>query len=470
MKKVTLFLAAAALLASCNREIGDDLTNGPNQKSTNTVHFSQSDLDGQLIPMSQSFNISSKAAVQLNYTYRAYAEPVNFGTWDHDGDNGTVTPEVPLNLAASAIFSVNDMVFVTWHMTDGPLAAGASSPLGGSITAYKQTGIGQYTFMDRVDFTDADYHELYVYQNTSSGHYEVFAVGQRNVQSSGYLLAGHNGAVVTRVDYDYLNDEFWEPGVTELPLPGVSANDIVAGASNYYVITGNGNGGSGGGIYEMDRNLAQVKKFNSTINDGIALEIDRTWSNSSHSYIYALDRQGTSKFRIHYLHTDNTGPSGITTWASDLNFVSDYNTGALGGINYERGDLTWAQRSGWGSSNPTDSLIASFGYYGIYSAGNGVGGMNHLKDLGPCLSTEFDEGLNVLYYADGDDGVSVLAMAGFNGGALINTYDVIGQFVPPTGGAFPSTFLVKELTVYQSRNIAMATGDAGVYFMQRNKF
>ena len=39
-----------------------------------------------------------------------------------------------------------------------------------------------------------------------------------------------------------------------------------------------------------------------------------------------------------------------------------------------------------------------------------------------------------------------------------------------SGGAFPSTFLVKELTVYQSRNIAMATGDAGVYFMQRNKF
>ncbi len=452
MKKILYFLAAGAFLASCNRDAGDDTTQGAQEGRTNVVHFEQSDLDGMLIDMNQSFNINAKAATQLNYTYRAYAEPVTIGTHD---------------MAASAIFAIDDLVFVTWHSNAGPVDPGASSSLAGSICAYKLSGIGQYTFMDRVDFTDADYHEVTAHRNSTTGNIEVFAVGQRNPQSSGYLLASHNGAVVTRIDYDYINDEFWEPSVLELPLPGVSANDIVAGASHLYAVTGDGEGGSDGGVYEFDRSMNQVKKLNTSINDGKAIVADETNLGTGFANLYVLDRVGASpaRYRIHAFNTTLAGDN--TTWGSSLSFISDLS--GVSTFNDERADLTWAQRP-FGASNAPDSLIASFGFEGIYSAGSGSNGMTNVKNLGPCLSTAYDANLAVLYYADGDDGVSVLAMDAFNGGALINTYDVIGQFAPPTGGLFPSDFLIKEMTVFQTRNIALAAGEAGVYFMQRDKF
>ncbi len=34
--------------------------------------------------------------------------------------------------------------------------------------------------------------------------------GRRDPGSSNYVLADHRGAVVTRMDYDFINDEFWE--------------------------------------------------------------------------------------------------------------------------------------------------------------------------------------------------------------------------------------------------------------------
>ena len=452
MKKILYFLAAGAFLASCNRDSDTDATTGAVEGRTNVYHFDQADLDGMLTPMNQSFNMNAKAATQLNYTYRAYAEPVTIGAHD---------------MAASAIFAIDDMVFVTWHSSAGPIVSGATSSLAGSICAYKLSGVGQYTFMDRVDFSDADYYELTAHRNSTTGNIEVFAVGQRNVEQSGYLLASHNGAVVTRIDYDYINDEFWEPSVKELPLPGVSANDIVAGASHLYVVTGDGEGGSDGGLYEFDRSMSQVKKVNSTINDGQAIIADNTTTSAISSSLYVLDRQGNSpaRYRIHEFSTSLAGDN--TSWSSNINFVSDLN--GVTAINDERADLTWAQHR-FGASNPTDSLIASFGYQGIYAAGSGANAMTNVKNLGPCLSTAYDANLAVLYYADGDDGVSVLAMEDFEGGALINTYDVIGQFAPPTGGIFPSDFLIKEMTVYQTRHLALAAGEAGVYFMQRDKF
>jgi len=449
MKKITLFAAAALLLASCNRDSTDVSSDAPAETRTNVVHFEQSDLDGMLIPMTQSFSISAKAAVQLNYTYRAYAEPVTIA--GHD-------------MAASAIYSEGDVVFVTWHSVSGPVPTGSTSSLAGSICAYKQTGIGQYTFMDRIDFTDADYHELTAHTNSSTGHIEVFAVGQR-ASTSGYLLSGHRGAVVTRVDYDYINDEFWEPGVKELPLPGVSANDIEAGASHLYIVTGDGQGGSDGGVYEVDRSLAQVKKVNNSINDGVAIIADATATSTSSSSMYVLERDAADKYSVHEFSTTYGGGSS-SGWASNLNFVSDATIASS--LDLERADMTWAQ---WrlGSSDPQDSLIISAGLNGIYRAGTGSNGITSVKDLGPCLSTAFDPGLSVLYYADGDDGVFVLAMDNFEGGALISTYDVIGQFTPPTGGVFPADFLIKEMSVYQTRNIALAAGEAGVYFLQRDK-
>jgi hypothetical protein len=331
--------------------------------------------------------------------------------------------------------------------------------------------------MDRVDFPEASYFELSASTNNQSGYYEIFMAGRRDPSSSNYVLADHRGAVVTRIDYDFFNDEFWESSAEELPLPGFAANDIVAAAAHYFVITGNGAGTDEGGLFQIDRSMSVVEKGDLlNIDDGIAVIVDPTTQlvnpgSSSSADVYTLDRSGSDyrikKASIIYDYTnDVTDFVGLTDYSE--NGVVSMTTS-----DGERGDLTWAQ--GPTSASATDSLIMAAGADGIFSAGPGGADFNTVANFGPCLSTEFDQGSGLLYYADASDGVKVLAMGGYvaNAGAGVNLYDVIGNFVPPTSASgnpnLPSGFYIKEIALYRSRNIALATGDAGVYFLQKNK-
>jgi hypothetical protein len=469
IKFFALALLTLILAQSCTREvpvaeqppvIGDPLIPViPNEVVMN--HYGIGELAGQLINLNDTFVLNNKnGAAPLSYTYRAYAEPVTFPTLG--GGNQT--------LSASAIFSINDMVFVTWHTTQ--------TTYGGAICAYKQSGIGRYTFMDRVDFPEASYFELSASTNNQSGYYEIFMAGRRDPSSSNYVLADHRGAVVTRIDYDFLNDEFWESSAEELPLPGFAANDIVAAAAHYFVITGNGAGTDEGGLFQIDRSMSVVEKgdlFN--IDDGIAVIVDPTTQlvtpgSSSSADVYTLDRSGSDyrikKASISYDYTsDQTNFIGLSSYSQN-------GAVAMATSDGERGDLTWAQGSSSGSA--TDSLIIAAGADGIFSNGASSGAdFNAVANFGPCLSTEFDPGSGLLYYADASDGVKVLAMGGYvaNAGAGVNLYDVIGNFVPPTSASgntnLPTSFYIKEIALYRSRNIALATGDAGVYFLQKNK-
>jgi hypothetical protein len=188
--------------------------------------------------------------------------------------------------------------------------------------------------------------------------------------------------------------------------------------------------------------------------------------------VYTLDRSGSDyrikKASISYDYTsDQTNFIGLSSYSQNGAVVMATSDG-------ERGDLTWAQGSSSGSA--TDSLIMAAGADGIFSNGASSGAdFNAVANFGPCLSTEFDPGSGLLYYADASDGVKVLAMGGYvaNAGAGVNLYDVIGNFVPPTSASgntnLPTSFYIKEIALYRSRNIALATGDAGVYFLQKNK-
>jgi len=62
MKKITLFLVAAAFLASCNRE--EALTSAQSGNSGNLFvkNYEASELQGMITPMAQSFGFSGKAA------------------------------------------------------------------------------------------------------------------------------------------------------------------------------------------------------------------------------------------------------------------------------------------------------------------------------------------------------------------------------------------------------------------------
>jgi hypothetical protein len=544
MKKITLFVAAVAVLASCNREDALTTQSGGNAGNLNVRNFEKSELQNMITPMSQSFGFNGKAsATQANYTYRSWAEPIQLDL-TLSGIPGTEAGVLikttggsnPINafvsLSASAAWSVNDMVFVVWHAAEtgiaGPLdnsnsynvnrnAAGALGPLvGGAITAYKQVGIGQYEYMDRVDFYDADYHELYGDVNASSGNYEIMMAGQRAQATSGYVLADHAGAVITRIDYDYVNDEFWENSFRELPLPGTSANDVVGAARRFYVTTG-GSGGVAvrGSVYEFDRNLSNINKgaYLESPYSGRAIAIDKqlkgtnvlspTPTELNTDDLFVLGTDG-NKVAL-YAETIIFNGVNSTNWNSSFtgNRVTDLTATSTEVHNLEeRADITIASSDDNPFTTGVDPIdrsndrifltlphAATNGNGSVFNL-NVVGGgtfLNEIPNIGNAISTEYDPGLDVLYVAMGGGGkaIKVIALDYFAGqSAVVNLHDVVGEFADPLLVNMPVTFYtgaapfvfsptiadVKEITVYGSRNIALAAGSQGVFFIQRDKY
>ena len=517
MKKITLFLAAAAVLASCNREEALTSAQGGNSGNLFVKNYEASELQGMITPMAQSFGFSGKAAgIQANYTYRGWAEPVQLDL-TVSGIPGTENLSAParyMDLSASAAWTVNDIVFVVWHAAevagqnaDSYNVNGSGPKVGGSITAYKQVGIGQYEFKDRVDFFDADYHEVYGDVNAGSGNYEIMMAGQRSTATSGYLLSGHEGAVVTRVDYDYINDEFWEGSIREIPLPGLAANDIVGAARRFYVTTGgSGNNSSAtGGVYELDRNLININKGESLTFSypGMAIAIDNNekqpgLENTDHMFVVGA-RGGGLELRHQFV----SWIPGIS--ATNFTLGAPMSFGVNDVSNLERGDITIAtspddpfrdpnlmpvpNRINWSPERTFVTLhsTSQAGAETVYNfSDNGVGGFtrNFVPNIGNAISTEYDSALDVLYVAMGGDAngkaVKVIALDRFAGQSpIINTYDVVGEFADPAIGVktlsngsqmTPTINDVKEITIYGSRNIAVAAGSQGVYFIQRDKF
>ena len=436
MKKVILSLVAlSTVLVSCNRE---GSTTDPTSSEARIVNYEKGELSGDLVEMNETFQIVGKEAAALSYSYKAYAEPPFVNS---------------IRTNATSVTSIRDVVFVTWHTLAGPY--------GGAITAYKlNNGTGKYEFTDRIDFVDTDFHEAEASINTGLGTYEVFAVGQRDPDQSGYLLANHEGAVVTRIDYDYINDAFDGSSFKELPLPSFAGNDIVAAAGSYYVVTGNGTGNAGGtpgGIYRTDYALTNVSEATS-MNDGIGLAIYPGSGSASNAVISVMDRTGASQFQVRRTLSVDNNPGTLTgAPIGGLNIN-------VPGTNVERGGLTWAVKEGSSSAAfNADSLLVATGESGLYT-----GAATPVADFGTCLATAYDPGVRVIYYAGGDGGLYVLAAEGYPGGALINTFDLIGSFTPPTGGAFPGQYDIKDVSVYGSENIALATGLGGMYFIKRN--
>ncbi len=511
MKKITLFLAAAAVLASCNREEALTSAQGGNSGNLFVKNYEASELQGMITPMAQSFGFSGKAAgVQANYTYRGWAEPVqlNLTASGIPGTENLVGAAAVMDLSASAAWTVNDMVFVVWHAAevagqnaDSYNVNGSGPKVGGSITAYKQVGIGQYEFKDRVDFFDADYHEVYGDVNAGSGNYEIMMAGQRSTATSGYLLSGHDGAVVTRIDYDYINDEFWEGSFREIPLPGRSANDIVGAARRFYVITGDAFGQGNGGVYELDRNLININKGESLTfaHSGRAIAIDNNeklpgLENTDQLFVIGSN---TGQFELRNQFVSWIPGISATNFTLSAPQFYPINGGAN---NLERADLTVATSPDDPFRDPVLMPVPNrinFSperlFVTIHSTSTGVGSVcnfnnvwarTEVPNIGNAISTEYDSALDVLYVAMGGDpngkAVKVIALDRFAGQSpLIDTYDVVGEFADPAIGVktlsngsqmTPTINDVKEITIYGSRNIAVAAGSQGVYFIQRDKF
>lgn len=446
MKKLLFGLSAVALLASCNRDVeATEPTGGDNLAVVSGM---------QIVDMNEGFTITGKsAATALNYTYINYGFPPNVGGVD---------------LEAVSSVSIRDVVFVTWHALD--LDGGGDPITVGALSAYKyNTSTGKYEHKHTISFNDAEYYEAVANMNSATGMYEVFAAGQRDPDASGYLLANHKGAVVTRVDYNYITDQWDLSSKRELPLPSSAATGIAAAAGAYYVTTGNGTGAGPniGGVYRVDYNLTNVSAAQS-LTDALAVETHPGVTPPSANMTF-LWRDG-SQLNVDYnytvnqtLHANVGYPFNSAPLTADGSIVS----GIGADIDDERFDITFTVNTG--TTTSLDSIIIAAGDNGMYLASD----LSTAKaSYGYCYSTAYDPGAGVVYYCSGEGGVYVIATAAF-GGVLSSDWDLVGIFAPPSnttigGTTLPTNFDIKEINVYQSNKLTLAGGIGGVYFMELN--
>lgn len=458
MKKLVYFLAAGAFLASCNREVS---TAQDTDFADRISVIPSLELSGDLKQMGESFTVNGKAAHTMVYTYTNFAEAPTSLAYTEELAGGLSTGTS--NLAqATSVTANGEMVFVTWHLE--------GARYGGCISAYKLSG-GTYHYTSRIDFDDTDWHEAEVNRNTATGNYEIFAVGQRSPSSSGYVLNEHRGAIVGKVLYDYINDEFRGHGqYKELPLPGFGANSIITSAGKYYILTGNGiatnTTDARSGLYVTDYNLTNVAE-SMTITDGIFVESD-PFSSSTSNVDYALfDRTASDQVQI------RRGMNTSQTVSNSMAFTIDYINGSgIPSLERERGGMAFIPYSFSGSTVTGTEYLLALAEEGLYAQYTG-----HIRNqVSYCLAVEHDPSAKVIYAAAGEQGLKIMAGHGYNGGALINAFDLVGHFVPPTN-SFIAGFNVKDVSIYFSDYIAVAVGGTnsngtsarrgGVYFVRK---
>jgi hypothetical protein len=463
MKKLILLFAIGTLLLSCNRELPLSEQELLGEESRIFVKKGI-EVSGELLSMSESFTMNSKSSARLGYTYRNFAEAPHSLQYTEELSGGLVFGTS--NLAqATSVTANGELVFVTWHIE--------GSKYGGAISAYKLDYTnGGYRYTGRVDFADTDWHESAVNRNSLSGNYEIFAVGQRSPSTSGYHLNGHRGAVVGKILYDYINDEFVPvSSYKELPLPGYGANSIISSAGKYYIVTGNGTGtithSAPSGIYVTDYNLTNVNE-SMTITDGIFIKENPFTATSANVDFSVLDRTGLDRVQVRT--NMNTGQ----TVSNSMAFNIDYYGGdfSFSSLMLERGGMEYVPYTYSGNTITSFEYLLALGQGGVYS--KNLKGLNN--GISYCLSLTYDPAARVIYAAAGDQGLKIMAGNGYNGGATVSPYDLIGHFVPPTNSAI-SGFNVKDVSVYFSDHIALAVGgtDAGgtssraggVYFVRK---
>ncbi len=451
---ITVAVAGLFSLTACNRDTSDPDQEVPtNPEDSRISVVSGTDLNGQLLNLNSSFQLNPKAAAGLEYVYKNYATPPNVNPWDDV--TGTYLG-VSTATAATSVSAVNDVVFVTWHIE------GAN--YGGAVSAYKlNPATDTYEYTSVITFDDTDFHEATAVRNPASGHYEVFVVGQRPSSTSGYTLNSHNGAIVGKILYNYITDQF-ESSTTykELPLPSYGANGIITSGGKYYIVTGNGQGGGAGlqngGLYVVDYNLTNVSEA-ASLTDGEMIAFDPFTASPSNVDYSVLERGSSLSLT---LHTGMNSASTVTNgfWPSSFTTSGSQITQA---IDFERQGLAYMS---------SDTLLVAAGRNGLFyavTAGASTGFIDTVDDGAySALGVAYDDAAKVIYCAASDNGLPVIAGNGYPGGVLINTFDVVGYFVPPTGSGLPSSFNVKDVSVYWSDYIAIATGDAGVYFVKKN--
>lgn len=437
MRKITLILAAVSFIAvACTKEgLTDPVKSGeppavvdepdpdPNPDPDSLVDVNRirvvsgGDLNGQLVAMNESFTLPGKA-VSLSYTYKVYAEPPTV--------NG-------LSTASTAVVANDKYVFVSWH-TEG-------AAHGGALSVYEYNGT-DYQYVARVDFDDTDWHDLTVIKDGSN--YDIIAAGQRNRDSSNYLLANHFGAVSGKITFTPGASSFFDvTDYRELPLPSYGANGIINDGSSVVVVTGNGQGLASprGGAFRIPAAsfdyVSQAKSLT-----------DCEFISEDGSDMYVLNRTSATSLELQ-----------TASLAADVATLG-LATGATASIASTDNDRNASAFYG-------SDLLVALGTQGIFRydvSGNSFGMAKHIGSA--ALGLDYDTNGDLIYVGAGGGGVYVLAGAGYaTGKALINEFDVVGKFIPPSSAPFNSNFSVKDVSIYLNAKIAVASGNGGMFFV-----
>lgn len=468
MKKAFYFLTAFSFVAvSCSKEGFEPNNSDPTADPGRLTVVTGNALDGGIIPMNETFTLSGKAA-QLSYTYKVYAESPII--------NGLQTAATSVG-SVGATGSGSEYVFVSWH-TEG-------SPTGGAIAAYRNNGT-DYSYVARVDFDDTDWHDLAV-EFVSANEFTIYLAGQREPDSSGYLLSTHKGAVAGKITFNTaLPDKFDIANYEEIPLPSYGANGILLDGTDVQVITGNGTGSASnpGGIYQIDAAnfdfVADAYTNTNTFEDGEYITrvtgsytVFGAGSATSVDDVYAIEREGSSDVK---LHDDNTGSFAPTSSGTATSGTLDNERNAISSY-VTTSDADGEDKIGVLTALGTNGLW--FYNLDVYEETQDVGGgtpgtpvpsFSQVNALGSAaIGVSHDATNDLIYVAAGGGGMHVLADGDYaNGKALINSFDLIGKFIPPTGAPFNSNFVVKDVNVYNTSEIAIASGNGGMFFVEQN--
>lgn len=431
MKRIVpIILAASFAAVSCSKDSLDSSQDGERIKT-----HEGSSIAGQFHSLNESFEVKNKDAAALKYTYRAFAEPPMI--------NGIRTN-------ATAIQEHGDYVFVTWHTVN--------QPYGGAISAYRYDFVAdEYSYVSRVDFVDTDFHELFVKDNNSGPGFHVYVTGQRDPDASGYFLDEHEGAIVGRITFTP-GSGVWDPlSYEELPLPGLAGNAVNWKGMEVIVVTGNGIGGASAmtadnGIYRLDLDLTNVAtaQDKAELTDGEY--VAKNTFGAPHADYAVLERTSPSEIR---LMSFDVGED-LTTYAMGGGAGATFPSSAS---NVERNAITWAS---------DNVVLMALGSDGLVSYDFGANMFNMEANVGAASGVAVDDMNKLVYYAAGDGGLYVLAGVGYPGGVLIDDFDLIGKFTPPTSGNLPGQFDVKDASIFQGDKLALAGGLGGVYFVNKD--
>ncbi|MDZ7806119.1 MAG: hypothetical protein U5K71_03270 [Gracilimonas sp.] len=119
------------------------------------------------------------------------------------------------------------------------------------------------SLVSSITFDDTDINGLDVEENNKL----LWITGGRDVSSSGYSTADHNGAIIGELGID--KGEFEDNNYKEIPLPSFSGNDIVdfPGQSLYVAA-----GATGGGYYELSKRNFEITD---RVDNNFSKSIDR---------------------------------------------------------------------------------------------------------------------------------------------------------------------------------------------------